>query len=134
MKAYLGRRYRFSASHRLHVDGFSDERNREVFGKCNNPFGHGHNYWLEIVLSGTVDPITGMVCNLVEIDEFAHGRLIAKFDHQNLNTLPEFAALVPSTENLAIVIWEILKGFTAAKVEKIRIEETPNNSFEYRGE
>ncbi|MGO4209812.1 6-carboxytetrahydropterin synthase [Terriglobus sp. 2YAB30_2] len=134
MKAYLGRRYRFSASHRLHVDGFSDERNREVFGKCNNPFGHGHNYWLEIVLSGTVDPTTGMVCNLVEIDEFAHGRLIAKFDHQNLNTLPEFAALVPSTENLAMVIWEILKGFTAAKVEKIRIEETPNNSFEYRGE
>jgi 6-pyruvoyltetrahydropterin/6-carboxytetrahydropterin synthase len=134
MKAYLGRRYRFSASHRLHVDGFSDERNREVFGKCNNPFGHGHNYWLEIVLSGKVDPITGMVCNLVEIDEFAHQSLIAKFDHQNLNTLPEFAALVPSTENLAIVIWEILKGFTAAKIEKIRIEETPNNSFEYRGE
>jgi len=134
MKAYLGRRYRFSASHRLHVDGFSDERNREVFGKCNNPFGHGHNYWLEIVLSGAVDPTTGMVCNLVEIDEFAQRRLIAKFDHQNLNTLPEFAALVPSTENLAIVIWEILKGFTAAKVEKIRIEETPNNSFEYRGE
>jgi 6-pyruvoyltetrahydropterin/6-carboxytetrahydropterin synthase len=134
MKAYLGRRYRFSASHRLHVDGFSDERNREVFGKCNNPFGHGHNYWLEIVLSGKVDPTTGMVCNLVEIDAFAHQRLVVKFDHQNLNTLPEFAALVPSTENLAIVIWEILKGFTAAKVEKIRIEETPNNSFEYRGE
>ncbi|MBW8746290.1 MAG: 6-carboxytetrahydropterin synthase [Acidobacteria bacterium] len=134
MKAYLGRRYRFSASHRLHVDGFSDERNREVFGKCNNPFGHGHNYWLEIVLSGKVDPTTGMVCNLVEIDEFAHQRLVAKFDHQNLNTLPEFAALVPSTENLAIVIWEILKGFTSAKIEKIRIEETPNNSFEYRGE
>ncbi|WP_263418650.1 6-carboxytetrahydropterin synthase [Terriglobus albidus] len=134
MKAYLGRRYRFSASHRLHVDGFSDERNREVFGKCNNPFGHGHNYWLEVVLSGTVDPTTGMLCNLVEIDEFAHQRLIAKFDHQNLNTLPEFDALVPSTENLAIVIWEILKGFTAAKVEKIRIEETPNNSFEYSGE
>lgn len=134
MKAYLGRRYRFSASHRLHVDDFSDERNREVFGKCNNPFGHGHNYWLEIVLSGKVDPTTGMVCNLVEIDEFAHQRLVAKFDHQNLNTLPEFAALVPSTENLAIVIWEILKGFTAAKIEKIRIEETPNNSFEYRGE
>lgn len=134
MKAYLGRRYRFSASHRLHVDGFSDERNREVFGKCNNPFGHGHNYWLEIVLSGSVDPTTGMVCNLVEIDEFAHRYLIAKFDHQNLNILPEFASLVPSTENLAIVIWEILKRFTAAKVEKIRIEETPNNSFEYRGE
>ena len=134
MKAYLTRRYRFSASHRLHCDAMSAEENQRVYGKCNNPFGHGHNYWLEIILSGPVDPTTGMICNLVEIDEFAHRHLIAKLDHQNLNTLPEFAALVPSTENLAIVIWEILKGFTAAKVEKIRIEETPNNSFEYRGE
>ena len=106
-----------------------------VAQQSGSPWGpETPNFNLEVVLSGSVDPTTGMVCNLVEIDEFAHRRLIAKFDHQNLNTLPEFAGLVPSTENLAIVIWEILKSFTAAKVEKIRIEETPNNSFEYRGE
>ncbi|WP_263409789.1 6-carboxytetrahydropterin synthase [Terriglobus tenax] len=134
MKAYLGRRYRFSASHRLHVDAFSEQQNREVFGKCNNPFGHGHNYWLEVLVSGQVDAVSGMVCNLVDVDTFVQQRIVAKFDHMNLNTLPEFATLVPSTENLAIVLWEILKDFTAAKVEKIRIEETPNNAFEYAGE
>lgn len=134
MKAYLGRRYRFSASHRLHVDHYSEQQNRDVFGKCNNPYGHGHNYWVEVLVSGQVDATTGMVCDLVTLDRFMQENVVAKFDHRNLNTMPEFASLVSSTENLAIVIWEILKGFTAAKVEKIRVEETPNNAFEYVGE
>ena len=98
MKAYLTRRYMFSASHRLHSDGMSDAENAAVYGKCNNPFGHGHNYALEVTVSGSVDPSTGMVCNLVDLDGFVQSQLLDHFDHSNLNMLPEFQKLgfVPS--------------------------------------
>ncbi len=134
MKAYLTRRYWIAASHRLHNDDFSAEQNRETYGKCNNPYGHGHNYAIEVTVSGPVDPRTGMVCNLVDLDAHVRKRVIERFDHQNLNCMTEFSEIVPTTENLALVVYELLKpGFSAAHLEKVRIEETSNNSFEYAG-
>ena len=133
--AHLGRRYHFVASHRLHCDAYDDARNREVYGKCNNPHGHGHNYVVEVMVSGPVDATTGMVCDLVELDAFANEKMLAIFDHMNLNTLANFANRVPTTENLCIEIYRIFKaGFHAAKVERVRVEETGKNSFEYADE
>ena len=86
MKAYLSRRYHFSASHRLYSETYDEGRNREVFGKCSNPHGHGHNYTVQVTFSGQVDPVTGMVCDLGELDSFARTNLIDRFDHMNLNT------------------------------------------------
>jgi 6-pyruvoyltetrahydropterin/6-carboxytetrahydropterin synthase len=134
MKAYLTRRYRFSASHRLHSDGMSDTENSITYGKCNNPYGHGHNYTLEVTVSGHVEPETGMVCNLVDIDGFVEREVLEIFDHQNLNTLAQFSELVPTTENLSTAIYDILqRGFSKAHLEKVRLEETMMNSFEYAG-
>jgi 6-pyruvoyltetrahydropterin/6-carboxytetrahydropterin synthase len=134
MKAYLTRRYLFSASHRLHSDAMSLEENRATYGKCNNPHGHGHNYRLEVTVSGQVDPRTGMVCNLVDLDSFVERELLSRYDLENLNTLQEFARSVPSTENLCVEIFEILqRGFHHAHLERVRIEETMMNSFEYSG-
>jgi 6-pyruvoyltetrahydropterin/6-carboxytetrahydropterin synthase len=131
--AHLSRRYHFSASHRLHCDVLSTERNREVFGKCNNPFGHGHNYVVEITLSGPVDAATGMVTNLADLDAFAQSHLLEIFDHRNLNTLPVFANLVPTTENLTLEVWRIFSAYPLATLHRVRIEETGNNAFEYVG-
>ncbi len=134
MKAYLTRRYMFSASHRLHCDELSEAENVDTYGKCNNPHGHGHNYFLEVTVSGRVDPRTGMVCNLVDIDECVQREILDRFDHANLNVLPEFEGEVPTTEVLSVRIFEILKqSFRAAHLEKVRIEETMLNSFEYAG-
>ncbi|MDP9268820.1 MAG: 6-carboxytetrahydropterin synthase [Acidobacteriota bacterium] len=138
MKAHLTRRYWFSASHRLHSEAMSEEENRRVYGKCNNPYGHGHNYALEVTVSGAVDAATGMVCDLVELDGFVEGHVLEKFGHTNLNTLGDFGGVVPrvpTTENLCIVIYDLLeKGFKPARVEKVRLEETMLNSFEYAAE
>lgn len=112
----------------------SDHENRETYGKCNNPYGHGHNYALEVTVSGPVDQRTGMVCNLVDLDSFVHGEVLARFDHQNLNTVTEFKETVPTTENLGVAIYDILnRGFRYAHLERVRIEETMMNSFEYAG-
>jgi len=135
MKAHLTRRYMFSASHRLHSPQLSDDENRATYGKCNNPHGHGHNYMLEVTVSGTVDQATGMVCNLVDLDGFVEKEILDRFDLQNLNTLPEFKDLVPTTESLSIVIYEMMqRSFRFAHLERVRIEETMMNSFEYAGE
>ncbi len=134
MKAHLTRRYLFSASHRLHSADMSAEENRATYGKCNNPHGHGHNYALEITVSGPVDERTGMVCNLADLDTFVEREVLARYDLGNLNTMQEFAALVPTTENLCVEIFEILqRGFTPAHLDKVRLEETMMNSFEYAG-
>ena len=134
MKAYLTRRYWFCASHRLHCDGMSDSENQAVYGKCNNPYGHGHNYALEVTVAGQVDPRTGMVCNLADLDHFVREKILERFDHQNLNTLTEFQEIVPTTENLCVAVYGILqRDFRHAGVEKIRVEETMLNSFEYAG-
>jgi len=133
MKAYLNRRYRFSASHRLHSAQLSDAENRATYGKCNNPHGHGHNYILEVTVSGRVDE-NGMVCNLVDLDECVHRNVVTRFDVEDLNMQPEFAMSVPTTENLCTVIYDILKReFRQAHLEKVRLEETMMNAFEYNG-
>ena len=135
VKAHLSRRYRFSASHRLHSDQMSPEENRVTFGKCNNPYGHGHNYTLEVTVSGSVDQRTGMVCNLVDLDGFVEREVLSRYHLENLNTLDEFAKNVPTTENLCLSIFEILRrGFNSAHLESVRIEETMLNSFAYAGE
>ena len=134
MKAYLTRRYMFSASHRLHSQAMTDPQNRETYGKCNNPHGHGHNYALEVTVSGAVDHATGMVCNLADLDGFVKQQVLGRFDLQNLNALPDFEHVVPTTEHLGIAIYEILqRGFSYAHLEKVRLEETMMNSFEYGG-
>ncbi len=134
MKAHLTRRYRFSASHRLHNQSMSPEENLATYGKCNNPYGHGHNYIVEVTVSGQVDPSTGMVCNLVDLDGFVKEQIVDRYDHTNLNMMDEFQKLVPTTENLCVEIFDRLqKGFRPAKVERVRIEETMMNSFEYAG-
>jgi 6-pyruvoyltetrahydropterin/6-carboxytetrahydropterin synthase len=135
MKVYLSRRYHFSASHRLHSDEFTAEQNREIFGKCNNPHGHGHNYVVQVTVSGQVDPVTGMVCNLADLDVFARREVVERFDHTNLNLQPCFEKVVPSTENLCIEIYRIFQcGFPKAHLETVRVEETSNNFFEYSGQ
>lgn len=134
MKAYLTRRYWISASHRLHCDRMSAEENRAVYGKCNNPFGHGHNYAIEITVGGPVDAKTGMVCNLADLDAFVDENIVQRFGHENLNTLPEFQEIVPTTENLCVALYRIVdRGFRPARIEKVRMEETMLNSFEYAG-
>jgi len=134
MKAHLTRRYRFSASHRLDSHAMSAEENLATYGKCNNPHGHGHNYTLEVTVSGPVDPATGMVCNLVDLDAFVEREVVSRYDLENLNTLKEFAQTVPTTENLCIEIYEILqRGFQKAHLDTVRLEETMMNSFEYAG-
>ena len=134
MKAHLTRRYRFSASHRLNSAEMSSEENLSTYGKCNNPHGHGHNYALEVTVSGQVDPATGMVCNLVDLDGFVSREVVNRYDLENLNTLQEFAQLVPTTENLCVEIYEIMhRGFQKAHLERVRLEETMMNSFEYAG-
>ncbi len=136
--AHLSRRYRFSASHRLHVPALGEDRNRTLFGKCNNPFGHGHNYFVQVTLAGPVDLGTGMVVNLADLDGFASTELLESFDTSNLNELPGFRANVPSTENLCFVLWEIFARFAGehppARLVRLRVEETNNNAFDYFGE
>ena len=130
-KAYLNRRYRFSASHRLHSDQMSDEENRAIYGKCNNPHGHGHNYVLEVTVSGQVDK-NGIVCNLVDLDQCVQREIVTRFDLENLNMSPDFADSVPTTENLCTVVYDILKReFSQAHLERVRLEETMMNAFEY---
>ena len=134
MKAHLTRRYRFSASHRLHSTEMSADENRMTYGKCNNPHGHGHNYALEVTVSGQVDQSTGMVCNLVDLDGLVEREVLSRYHLENLNTLQEFAQQVPTTENLSVEIFEILqRGFNHAHLERVRLEETMMNSFEYAG-
>jgi 6-pyruvoyltetrahydropterin/6-carboxytetrahydropterin synthase len=134
LKIELGRRYRFAASHRLHTDQLSEEENTRVFGKCANPYGHGHNYMLEVSVSGDVDPATGMIANLADLDSFVEREVLEAFDHRSLNEDVEaFRDTVPTTENLCIEIYERLKSFPKAKLERVRVQETTNNSFEYDG-
>jgi 6-pyruvoyltetrahydropterin/6-carboxytetrahydropterin synthase len=131
----LGRRYRFAASHRLHSAHLSEEENSRVYGKCNNPYGHGHNYTVEVRFSGAVDPETGMIANLADLDAFVNERVIEPFDHRSLqDEVPVFRSVVPTTENLCKEIYGRLKSFPRAKLEAVRIEETSNNSFEYAGD
>ena len=132
MKLSLTRRYRFAASHRLYSPAFTEVENNRLYGKCGNPYGHGHNYILEVTVSGPIDPETGMVANLGELDPFVEREIIEPFDHKYLNEqVDEFRASVPTSENVCLEIYRRLKAFHAARLEKVRIEETSNNSFEF---
>lgn len=135
MTLHLTRRYCFAASHRLHSAHLSDQENRRVYGKCNNPYGHGHNYVVEVAVSGPVDPATGMIANLSDLDGFVEREVLEPFDHKYVNQeIPAFRERVPTTENLCIEIFNRLRNFPCAKLERVRLEETSNNSFEYTGE
>jgi 6-pyruvoyltetrahydropterin/6-carboxytetrahydropterin synthase len=135
MRAAFGRRYTISASHRLHTEALSADENRAVYGKCNNPHGHGHNYVVEVVVAGAVDPETGMVINMKALDEVVRVRVVERFDHSNLNLDPLFLHRVPTTENLSKVIFALLKdALSAGDLERVRVEETENNFFECVGE
>jgi len=135
MTAYFGRRYTLSASHRLHAASLTDDQNRAAYGKCNNPHGHGHNYIVEILVGGTVDPETGMVINLVALDEVVRTRVTNRFDHTNLNLDPLFANQVPTTENLCKTVYNLLNNaIPTGNLEYVRVEETENNFFEYFGD
>jgi 6-pyruvoyltetrahydropterin/6-carboxytetrahydropterin synthase len=134
VKVTLTRRYSFSASHRLHSSKMSEAENERLYGKCNNPYGHGHNYEVEVTLTGPIDPATGMIANLAELDAFVQQQVLADFDHRYLNEeIPVFKKTVPTTENLCIEIYNRLKAFPGARLERVRIEETSKNSFEYSG-
>jgi 6-pyruvoyltetrahydropterin/6-carboxytetrahydropterin synthase len=131
MKGYFGRRYSMSASHRLHSDLLSAEENRDAYGKCNNPHGHGHNYVVEVLACGPVHPETGMVIDLVALDEVVRTRVLDRFDHTNLNLDPLFVNRVPTTENLCRTVFGLLKdGLPAGGLEYVRVEETENNFFQ----
>jgi len=133
-KAYFGRRFMLSASHRLHSDALTPAANQEAYGKCNNPYGHGHNYVVEVLVGGPVNAETGMVVNLVALDDAVRRRVLERFDHTNLNLDPLFANSVPTTENLCRSVFGLLKdAIPAVELEYVRVEETENNFFEYRG-
>ena len=135
MKLLLWRRYKFSASHRLHSARLSEEENWRVYGKCNNPYGHGHNYFVEVAVSGPVDPATGMIANLTDLDAFVEREVIEPLDHKYLNEeVAEFRETVPTTEVVCIEIFNRLRDFPQARLERVRVEETGNNSFEYAGD
>jgi 6-pyruvoyltetrahydropterin/6-carboxytetrahydropterin synthase len=132
---FFGRRYTLSASHRLHSGALTGEQNLAAYGKCNNPHGHGHNYVVEVLVGGKVDPDTGMVLNLAALDETFEKLVMERFDHTNLNLDPAFQNRVPTTENLCRAVFEMLDGAVEpAKLAQVRVEETENNFFEYSGE
>ncbi|HEX4642928.1 MAG TPA: 6-carboxytetrahydropterin synthase [Candidatus Acidoferrales bacterium] len=135
MKLHLWRRYRFSASHRLHNAQLGEEENRRLYGKCNNPYGHGHNYAVEVAVSGPVDPATGMIANLADLDAFVEKEVIEPFDHRYLNEeIAAFQENIPTTETICVEIFNRLRRFPRARLERVRVEETERNSFEYAGE
>ena len=138
---YLTRRYRFSAAHRLHNDALPDEENRRLYGKCDNLFGHGHNYVLDVTVAGEVDAATGMVFDLGILDQTVEREVLERFDLTTLNAdTEEFRTRVPTTENVCVAIYGLLRGklrggtrWPTARLERVRLEETSSNFFEYDG-
>lgn len=132
------RRYKFSASHRLHSGRLSESENCAVYGKCNNPYGHGHNYILEVSAAGPVDEITGQAVNVELLDRLVRETVLREFHMKNLNSLaPDFTQVVPTTENLVTAIGRrLLQAWPSAfpdgrpSLERIRVEETRRNAFE----
>ncbi len=133
----LTRVYEFAASHRLHSPHLSDEANRDLFGKCNYPHGHGHNYILEVTVAGPIDACTGRVCDEAVLDESVNREVVDRYDHRHFNyDIPEFADLIPSTEVVTKMIWERLEAHipAPARLYRVVVRETARNIFEYRGE
>jgi 6-pyruvoyltetrahydropterin/6-carboxytetrahydropterin synthase len=134
---YLTRRERFSAAHRMFRPGLSDEENLKIYGKCSNPFWHGHNYVLKVTVKGEIDPEKGYFMNATRLRDIIKEKIISKLDHKNMNLETDFmAGKVTTTENLAIAIWGELKAPLAeegVELHCIKIEETENNFVEYYG-
>jgi len=134
----LSKRYEFAASHRLHSPALTDEENRETYGKCNNPHGHGHDYEVELTVRGTVDPLTGRVVDLGLLDDLAEKQILAPFRYRNLNEeVAAFRTIVPTTENLSLEVdrrlreaWPRTFGSGGPRLEKVRIRETDRNICE----
>ncbi len=132
----LTRKAEFSAAHFYRVEGWTAERNQEVFGQCANPNGHGHNYTLEVTVAGEIDPVTGFVVDLKELKSILEREVVSVYDHRHLNLeVPEFRSAVPTTENLAVAIWRRLDGrIPHAKLHRVRVYESPNLFAEFLGE
>jgi 6-pyruvoyltetrahydropterin/6-carboxytetrahydropterin synthase len=135
MKAYVTRRMTFSAGHRLHSDALSAEENRRIFGKCNNPNGHGHNFVVEVTIAGEIEPRTGMVYNLRDLKKVMEEVIENGLDHKNLNLdVPELKGVIPTAENLAAAIWAMLaRRLPGGLLHEVRLVETENNSVVFRG-
>src|SRR5437879_4166245 len=133
---YLTRRVEFSASHYYHNPEFSAEENRRIFGKCNNPHGHGHNYILEVTVKGEIDSRSGFVIDLKQLKEIMNREVVDALDHRHLNKeVPEFAQQIPTTENLAIVIWKRLQPrLQVAKLHRVRVYESQDLFADFYGE
>jgi 6-pyruvoyltetrahydropterin/6-carboxytetrahydropterin synthase len=133
---YLTRRCEFSASHYYHNPEFSPEENERIFGKCANLNGHGHNYTLEVTVKGDIDPTTGFVVDLKQLKEILNSEVVETMDHRHLNKeVPEFATQIPTSENLAITIWNRLQPkLRRAKLHRVRVYEMPDLFVDYYGE
>jgi 6-pyruvoyltetrahydropterin/6-carboxytetrahydropterin synthase len=133
---YLTRRAEFSASHYYHNPAFSAEENRRIFGKCNNPNGHGHNYMVEVTVAGEVDETTGMVLDLKDLKAVLENEVLQRMDHKFLNKeVPAFATKIPTTENIAVEIWKLLAArLPAGRLHRIRLYETDDLFVDYYGE
>lgn len=128
------RRVHFNAAHRLHNPALSDDENRRLFGPCNNPNYHGHNYELDISVEGAIDPTTGFVADLSVVKRIAEEHVLRHLDHKNLNLdVPAFAELNPTSENIVVVIWRMLEGRLPGKLVRLVLWETPRNRVEYSG-
>jgi 6-pyruvoyltetrahydropterin/6-carboxytetrahydropterin synthase len=136
LMVYLTRKAEFSASHYYNNPALSPEENQRLFGKCNNPNGHGHNYTLEVTVKGEVDPRSGFVVDLKDLKEVLNREVLEALDHRYLNKeVPEFATRIPTTENLAIAIWQRLEGkLHVAKLHRVRVYETPDLFADFYGE
>lgn len=129
------RRVHFNAAHRLHNPSLSDEDNARIFGPCNNPNYHGHNYELDVSVEGEIDPDTGFVADLGEVKRIAQEVVVRKLDHKNLNLdVAEFGTTIPTTENLVVVIWQMLEGRLPGRLKRLVLWETARNYVEYYGE
>src|SRR5438045_4321038 len=133
---YLTRRVEFSASHYYHNPEFSAEENRRIFGKCNNPHGHGHNYILEVTVKGEIDSRSGFVIDLKQLKEIMNREVVDALDHRHLNKeVPEFARQIPTSENIAIAIWKRLTPkLTLAQLHRVRLYETADLFVDFYGE
>jgi 6-pyruvoyltetrahydropterin/6-carboxytetrahydropterin synthase len=128
------RRVHFNAAHRLHNPKLSDAENRRIYGLCNNPNYHGHNYELDVSIEGEVDPLTGYVADLGEIKRIVEDLVVSRMDHRNLNLdVPELQGIIPSTENVTVTIWKMLEGKLPGTLKKIVLWETPRNYVSYEG-
>lgn len=131
----LTRSYTFSAAHVLALPNLDEAENRQIYGKCANPLGHGHDYRLDVTVAGEPDPVTGMVVDLSELDAIVGRHLLDAWDHRHLNyEVPAFAALIPTTENVVRVAWDALHPHLGDRLAKLTLHETPRGSVEYRGE